>query len=297
MLDKDPLATAKLVQPYANYVVERLKNKSIENRENILIEGTFRTATTPIETLQAFKIHGYKTEVNLVACNRYVSSFSFRDRYENECIQKGSGRTLDQATHDYVYNIIPENLQKVLDTGLVDKIYLRTRSNEILASTPNEILPAYEEYKNNLPLHSIVIDRAYENVHYKMHDRGAAPSEFRSLSELYEQYTTDLDEKKEETLTKFEYAIHNMEHLRFIGFNTKEELLQVLAAVDNTSIISDFKNSCELECKSGVKLSLEQDNVEDLAFHLSKEIGIGYYTAEKCSDLRDDLSCEYQLER
>ena len=47
-----PQHTAK----FAGMMTEAVLNKAIENKYNIVIEGTFRTAETPIKTLELFKI-------------------------------------------------------------------------------------------------------------------------------------------------------------------------------------------------------------------------------------------------
>jgi UDP-N-acetylglucosamine kinase len=51
LLAKDPDTTAKLVQPYSNFVIDNLKQDAIAKNLNILVEGTMRTASTPINTI------------------------------------------------------------------------------------------------------------------------------------------------------------------------------------------------------------------------------------------------------
>lgn len=73
------------------------------NRYNIIIEGTFRTANTPLKTLNDLKEHNYKTFVYIKTCPDEVSWSRCLSRYEIGLNEKeGKERFTDRSHHDLV---------------------------------------------------------------------------------------------------------------------------------------------------------------------------------------------------
>ncbi len=60
---------------FAGKMVEKVLEEAIKQRYNIIVEGTFRTANTPIKTLQDMKAAGYKTIVKVKAVNAEVEIY------------------------------------------------------------------------------------------------------------------------------------------------------------------------------------------------------------------------------
>ena len=73
---------------FSGKMVEKVIEEAIKQRYNIIVEGTFRTADTPIKTLQSMKDNGYKTIVKIKAVNTEIAWQSTIDRF-NEMKNNG----------------------------------------------------------------------------------------------------------------------------------------------------------------------------------------------------------------
>ena len=94
-----PQHTAK----FAGMMTEAVLNKAIENKYNIVIEGTFRTAETPIKTLELFKNNNYETNVGILICDQSQSWISCIHRYNKMLAENPSeARYTDKKHHDLV---------------------------------------------------------------------------------------------------------------------------------------------------------------------------------------------------
>ncbi|WP_267523092.1 zeta toxin family protein [Campylobacter sp. MG1] len=113
---------------FAGMITEMILDKAIKNKLNIVIEGTFRTTTTPIKTLQLFKDNGYNTNVLIQTCHKDISWQSCLERYEKMLeTNPAEARFTDKVHHDLVANCLANNIKEVYDSNLVDdmRIYIR----------------------------------------------------------------------------------------------------------------------------------------------------------------------------
>lgn len=123
--------TATFSGQMTGFALEKVREESL----NASVEGTFRVATTPINTLQAFKAAGYRTEVLLMTCPKDVSWASTLSRY---CELHGMGKTsrfTPKPAHDVVVAHLAENAKAVLDSGLVDRMRVYSRDKLLYDST------------------------------------------------------------------------------------------------------------------------------------------------------------------
>lgn len=127
----------KYTAVFAGAMTEAILEKAINDRYNIVIEGTFRTAQTPIKTLQNFKENGYKTNVLIQTCEKNISCSSCLERYKKMLeINPKEARHTDKAHHDLVVQNLSKNIKAVQESNLADnlQIFVRTpvkdRKNE-----------------------------------------------------------------------------------------------------------------------------------------------------------------------
>ncbi|WP_267523181.1 zeta toxin family protein [Campylobacter sp. MG1] len=113
---------------FAGMITEMILDKAIKNKLNVVIEGTFRTATTPIKTLQLFKDNGYNTNVLIQTCHKDISWKSCLERYEKMLeTNPAEARFTDKAHHDIVVDNLANNIKEVQKSGLVDNIKIYSR--------------------------------------------------------------------------------------------------------------------------------------------------------------------------
>lgn len=134
----------KQTAAFAGKMTEAILNKAIEKHYNIVIEGTFRTSETPINTLSKMKEHGYKTEVLIQTCPKELSWKSCQERYAamqkvDEINGTNEARWTDKSHHDLVCENLAKNIKTVIESGKADKteIFFREESgkNELIFST------------------------------------------------------------------------------------------------------------------------------------------------------------------
>lgn len=137
----------KYTAEFAGKMTEAILKKAIDEKYNIIIEGTFRTSETPIKTLQNFKDNGYKTHVLIQTCHQSISWQTCLDRYERMLQDNPKeARFTDKKHHDVVVQNLAKNIQEVQKSGLVDHMQIFART--LVKGTENEFHQK-EIYNNN----------------------------------------------------------------------------------------------------------------------------------------------------
>ncbi|MBQ9183335.1 MAG: zeta toxin family protein [Neisseriaceae bacterium] len=151
--DDAPKHTAE----FSGKMAERVLNKALTEHYNIAIEGTFRTAETPLNTLDLMKSHGYKTAVHIQTCPKSLSWQSTIKRY-NAMIKAGlTPRAVDKAHHDLVCDRLPENADTVYQSGKADEFQVYSRNGLIFDSKTSQNLPSKVIHKE---LHTLTQEEA-----------------------------------------------------------------------------------------------------------------------------------------
>ena len=114
--------SSKITAKFAGKVTEALIKKAIKEKYNVVIEGTFRTAETPLKTLKDLKENGYTTYACIKTCPADVSWNRCLSRYEEGLNDKsGKERFTDRSHHDLVVKNLAKNADIVFKSGLADK--------------------------------------------------------------------------------------------------------------------------------------------------------------------------------
>ncbi len=137
--------SSKITGSFAGKLTDAVLNRALNEKYNIIIEGTFRTAKTPLKTLQDLKDHNYKTNVFIKTCPSEVSWSRCLSRYEiglNE--NDGKERFTAKDHHDLVVNCLPENADTVFKSGIVDRF-------SVFGVTGEMIFDSLNNAQNQLP--------------------------------------------------------------------------------------------------------------------------------------------------
>lgn len=137
---------------FSGRMVEKVIEEAIKKRYNIIVEGTFRTATTPIKTLQIMKANGYKTIVKIKAVNTEIAWKSTIDRFNG---MKNNGlepRAVSKLIFDKTVDSLAENTEKVYKTGLVDILEVSNRTTKLFDSRLGNISQLKNIIKQELGL-------------------------------------------------------------------------------------------------------------------------------------------------
>lgn len=118
--DEVPIHTAE----FAGKMSEQILLKALNEKYNIAIEGTFRTAHTPLKTLELMKNYAYETIVQIQSSSKTRSWQNCLDRYEAMKKAGLAPRAVNKAHHDLVCETLPNNADTVLLSGKADTFEL-----------------------------------------------------------------------------------------------------------------------------------------------------------------------------
>lgn len=135
----------KYTQPFINQVTEQLIDELSTESYHLIIEGTLRTATVPLNTCRALKDKGYRVELHVIAVKRAISYESTLLRYELAIQQGEIPRATAKAHHDMVADAIADNLDVICRSKTFDDIRLFDREGKCLYSTAIRELPSNME--------------------------------------------------------------------------------------------------------------------------------------------------------
>lgn len=122
-----PKYTAEFSGKMTGLIIE----KALKEGYNISVEGTFRTAETPMKTLDDMRRHGYETAVYIQTAPSEVSWQSTLERYEQMKAVGEAPRYTDKAHHDLVVESLPRNADAVFESGKADSFVVYSREGLI----------------------------------------------------------------------------------------------------------------------------------------------------------------------
>ena len=140
----------KYTQPFINAVTEKLIEDLSNEKYNLIVEGTLRTAEVPISTARSLKDKGYRTELCVMAVKPEISYESTILRYENAIAFGETPRATSKEHHDMVVDRIAANLDTIYESGIFDCIKIYTRDNGCIYSSDDSILKPSEVEKEIL---------------------------------------------------------------------------------------------------------------------------------------------------
>lgn len=115
---------------------QRVFAKAIENRNNIIFEGTMRTNQI-CNTIKNLHNQGYKININVLSVNYYESKLSIYSRYE-DLLDKGEiARYSPPEAHDETYTQMLKTLQQIEDERYFDTITIYDRDKRIVLRSDN----------------------------------------------------------------------------------------------------------------------------------------------------------------
>lgn len=135
----------KYTQPFINRITEQLIRELSDEKYNLIIEGTLRTAETPINTCKMLKDKGYHVELHIIAVKKEISYESTILRYENAIASGKAPRATAKEHHDLVAESIVKNLDVIYQRKVFDDIRLFSRFEKCIYPTGEEISPAIVE--------------------------------------------------------------------------------------------------------------------------------------------------------
>ncbi len=122
-------------QEFARAMGKALLHKAVQEKFNVVIEGTFRTAEVPIQTLTLFKENHYATRVLIQTCSKELSRAACLERYNKMLeVNPKEARYTSPEHHDLVCAHLAQNIKTVCQSGLMDeiKIFETVKTQEVI---------------------------------------------------------------------------------------------------------------------------------------------------------------------
>lgn len=199
LLKIDPDKTSDIVQPYSNYVVDRLKEDMIAKGLNVMVEGTMRNPDTPLKTAEQFTQHGYKAEAHVISVNEYASQASCIERYERDLNSTGSGRSVKLESHDEAYSKIPATLEALSRSEQISNITVYNRNGDVIADLSNgdNVAQKYVAHREQITPELVSsVEKSIDNS-----------IQLKELRNALNQEITDLNQLKDKLHNKFHKTI------------------------------------------------------------------------------------------
>ena len=143
---------AGFVQEDAGDWADELKDKAIEGRRNLIIDGTLKSPDKARDLCEQLKSQGYEVEVRVMAVHADVSIQGIYGRYEkskdkydeNGKKKEGGptpGRWVPEAVHDDAYNGVVDSIRELDQAKIADKISVYGRDPRGEDSDGKELPP------------------------------------------------------------------------------------------------------------------------------------------------------------
>ena len=123
-LINNPLLYSKETQIFSNVFTENLIREAIENKYNIMVEGTMRNPQVPYNTAKMFKENGYEVEILAISAPSVFTELGLYNRYQEEINFQGWGRLAEIESHNSAVTGILSSLDLLYNEKAADKIHL-----------------------------------------------------------------------------------------------------------------------------------------------------------------------------
>ena len=123
-LINNPLSYSKETQIFSNVFTENLIREAIENKYNIMVEGTMRNPQVPYNTAKMFKENGYEVEILAISAPSVFTELGLYHRYQEEINFQGWGRLAEIESHNSAVSGILSSLDLLYNEKAADKIHL-----------------------------------------------------------------------------------------------------------------------------------------------------------------------------
>ena len=123
-LINNPLSYSKETQVFSNVFTENLIREAIENKYNIMVEGTMRNPQVPYNTAKMFTENGYEVEILAISAPSVFTELGLYNRYQEEINFQGWGRLAEIESHNSAVSGILNSLDLLYNEKAADKIHL-----------------------------------------------------------------------------------------------------------------------------------------------------------------------------
>jgi hypothetical protein len=230
LLSKDDKTAAFYTDRDTGKWVEKCIAHAKEQRVHVVIEGTMRNSDTVAATMNDFRSAGYEIEARALAVNFRLSEQGILQRYENQKIDRGTGRMTTAKAHQDAYDGMPLTVERIERERLADRITIYKRGGDAIYTNDLE-----NGQWRNPPQARAVLDaeRARPMTLQERRDYAAG---FDRLAELQARPGRNATDAEREALAALRERAHN---------GVKAEVFRRFAAKDVLAVYPELAGAYE----------------------------------------------------
>jgi predicted ABC-type ATPase len=135
--ESDSSTSAGKVHYDASLWAKELRSAAIEQKMNIVVDGTLSNSQNTVVLCKDLKKNGYDIEVRALAVDRKASLESIQKRHEEALERRRNGKTeipryVSQEIHDEAYQGMPSTIALLEKNKLTDRISVVDRNGNVL---------------------------------------------------------------------------------------------------------------------------------------------------------------------
>lgn len=205
MMENDKTAADITHEECSKWAI-KLRDSAIENRRNIILDGTMKDPEKTELLCKLLKEKGYRIEVHAVAVSAEQSLVGILSRYEVQKEEAGAGRWVDENIHNKAYAGMLISLKRVEEYNLADGVCVHNRNGETLYSNFRNSNGAWEKASDATTVVEQERNREWtpeetnellddlETTSYKLRNRNAPMDEMKHFLYLEQRVHNKLDE-------------------------------------------------------------------------------------------------------
>ncbi|MDR2399288.1 MAG: zeta toxin family protein [Endomicrobium sp.] len=130
---------AQYTHKFAATVADGIRKKAIEQKYNIIIEGTFKSYDGIVRKIDELNKNGYECNIAVIACPKELSYFSTKDRIDRDRLKGQTIRGVPTDIHDETIKVLANNIQKLFENTKYNIFEIRYRDGTKLYSNKENI--------------------------------------------------------------------------------------------------------------------------------------------------------------
>jgi len=170
-----------ILRPYVNKLVEKIIDKSIENKYNVIFETAVSYAEPIIEYTNNFKKEGYETEISILVVDEIESRLSMLKRYSDLLEKDGICRRASKMSEN-AHKIFNDNIKVLHSKEIFDNVEIYIR-NVKETEEPVKVYSEKEDKKEEL----LIILETQEENSYKQ-NKNSFIDRYKKILRILEKY-------------------------------------------------------------------------------------------------------------
>lgn len=180
---QDPQHAADRTQKEAGEWAGRLTRAAVDNRRNLVVDGTMRSPENIRNLTNRLMEQGYKVEARVLAVNPETSVTRARLRFEEQVAERGTGRFVNKEQHDNAYAGITSSVRALESEKLAHSVRLYNANQRLIYENSQE----HGEWKKQPAAAEILMqERGRPWTHAELRDYVSALEDINTLAKQRE---------------------------------------------------------------------------------------------------------------